>query len=122
MNGITLCNMDKGEWASVMGDEHWRSDRIYQCEICGCHSNEFYMWGGPSTGRHPKLVCPGDKFDSNLHYELQNKVWNSWDKKHPQGYLEMLNEEIEEARKQFLKVESNVVENPRPVDPESPVW
>ena len=119
---MTLYDMEKGEWRSVKERENWRSNRIYECGICGCHSNEFYMWGGPSTGRHPKLVCPGDKYDPKLHYELQDKVWNSWDKKHPQGYIDMLNKEIEEMRKQFMKVEPNVLGDPKPLNAEFPYW
>lgn len=112
--------MEKREWPSVKAGDHWRSDRIYECEICGCRSNEFYMFA-PSYS-HPKLVCPGDKYDTKLHYELQNKVWNSWDKKHPQGYLDMLSGEIKETRKQFLKVKPNVLGSPNPLNPKSPHW
>lgn len=107
---MKLYNMEKGEWegGKFKRGDHWRSDRVYECNICKCKSNEYVMGGWPSMG--PRLVCPGLEENPELHDELQEKVWNLEDegKKHPKAYLKMLREEIEEIRKDFSHVKPNV--------------
>ena len=59
-------------------------------------------------GSGPRLRCPGRNFNHELHNLLQDKVVNSRQSKHPKKYLEMLQEDIEELRQQFIDVPPNV--------------
>jgi hypothetical protein len=108
MSEIKLVDMEDDKWrdAGLEKGEHWRTMKVYKCHICGCLTNHFWMFS-PSW-RAPRVFCPGRTSKQNLHDLLQEKVDNLSERKHPRSYLEDLKNEIEEIRKQFRDIPSDV--------------
>ncbi|MFC2039873.1 hypothetical protein ACFLTW_01690 [Chloroflexota bacterium] len=105
---MKLYDMEKEEWRETHFNpgDRWRVNKIYHCDICGCESNEFHMRGGMYWA--PRLVCNGNNDNSDLHDLLKEKLQQSRTRKHPQGYLSELKQEIESIRKNFRDVSPNI--------------
>ena len=67
---MKLYNMDIQEWRKGKFERgaSWRSDRIYECEICHTKTNKWIIGGALGTG--PRILCPGDEFQE--HDELES--------------------------------------------------
>jgi hypothetical protein len=81
---MKLYNMETQEWrqAGFKRGDSWRSSIIYKCNICLVPTNKWIMGGYPGMG--PRILCPGDLYTEH--------------------------DEIEEALKEFEKLDSQIGE------------
>ncbi len=75
MTKLYNMDLDKQEWreGKFKRGDTWRSDAIYECDICLTQSNSWVMGGWPGMG--PRLVCEGTKYTEHktLHKDIKEQ-------------------------------------------------
>ena len=106
---MKLYDMEKDEHPEGLGKgtHHFRSKRVYKCAICGCLSDEFRMLIG-YPGYPPTLCCPGKDAKQGLHFQLWDKLRMAADKSYPKSFLDELEAEVRELRRQFQHISPNI--------------
>ena len=110
-------NMDKQEWRkhNFKRNDSWRSEVVYQCQICHVKSNKWFMGGWPGMG--PRIICPGDSYSEhddiektmqevdNLEDKLKRtKKYNDAEEDDIKIYIENLKSKIKFNEKMVEKI------------------
>jgi len=104
---MKVFDMQNQEWrqGKLNDGEHFRSKATEQCPVCGCDTDEYVMRIPPKNfyGGGPRLVCPCNTTNPELHYMLERKVALFEEKAHPRNYLIELEEEINELKQRLFE-------------------
>ena len=76
-------------------EDEIRTLQVYECKICGAHTNRAISIHGPYYQRYARSVCPNAAED--WHHALRRKLALR-NPNHPAGYLRELDEEIASMR------------------------